>query len=339
MALLRGVFIVFLVCAAACDALAAPRRGTRPRTGAQPGMAPTAASRTPSARGMASEIQQAHAIRDAHGFAWNFTAGPAADLQPAFMEQPQGWLGADIATSVLLPTQVSPTDKGGTNENITASYLWLFGDTLLGVMLPSGNRDIFAMPRNSVGILNVTVPAGNSSSGANPALASPLSHFTRQDSAQPMHVGFWTPPGGNASQWYWPTAALTYADTVFVFAYRMAPDPSDPTFDFQTVAVDVIAQLTPSAADPLSWPAPAIASIPNMNNSFTLGCNGAAMISEVDGFAYLLGAGDSNPQFAMLARLPLNDLVALSFDALAYYVGNGEWAPWSASIQVCVYPP
>jgi hypothetical protein len=251
---------------------------------------------------------------------WAFNSSVASDIEPLFMEQAAGWLGADIATSVSLGWP-SGSGGGGGSGNVTQAFLWLFGDTLNGTMLPDGSRDITSMPRNSVGILSVS---------ADGSPAGTLVHSVRGDRSQPVHVGFFTPPGGNESQWYWPTAGAAYNGSVYVFAYRMAPSDA-PLFAFQTVGIDVLSLGAPApGSDPVTWPPPAVAPLPNINNTFTIG--NAVAVSEVDGFLYLLG-GSGNPQSAIMARVPLAGLVALDWAGLQYWTGEaGDWQAWDGGM-------
>jgi hypothetical protein len=247
---------------------------------------------------------------------WVFTSTPADDLQPLFMEQLSGWLGADIATSVALPP------APGSDSADTASYLWLFGDTLLGTMDANGTRAVTGMPRNSVGILNVTAsPYGQP--------AGQLGHYIRADPSQPVHVGFFTPPGGNESLWYWPTAAAAYNGTVYAFAYLEAPSDT-PLFNFQTVGFHALAMSSPAPGNPLAWPAPVVSPLPHINNSFTLG--NAVAVSEADGYLYLLG-GSGSPQSAIVARLALPAFAALDWSQLEYWTGPAAgWQQWSGDL-------
>jgi hypothetical protein len=61
------------------------------------------------------------------------------------------WLGADVAKSIRLPP-ASDVSAHGTN---TDTYLWLWGDTLIGDF--NGTyRNWTTMPRNSVGLLSIS---------------------------------------------------------------------------------------------------------------------------------------------------------------------------------------
>jgi hypothetical protein len=61
-------------------------------------------------------------------------------------EPPVGWMGADVATSIALTHPI-------TNNT---SFVWLFGDTLVGTVSGNGTRSPQTMPRNSIGIMKPT---------------------------------------------------------------------------------------------------------------------------------------------------------------------------------------
>jgi hypothetical protein len=247
--------------------------------------------------------------------AFNFVASPALDLQPLFLQN-GSWIGADIATS-------TPINAAGTRS------LWLFGDTVLGSMNASGVRSISAMPRNSVGVIDVQ--GGVPSDG--------LSHTWRYNASEPVHVGFFSP--SNLSSWYWPTGAAYASSTVFIVAYEVAPDPSSPLFSFQTVGMHILSwnESDLVSNDPLDWPVPSVCAIPHMNNTFTIG-NAIAIALDEDGsgarFVYLMGAS-GNPGQGIMGRWLLSDMMACSTDSIQYWAassgGGPSWQAWSPSMQ------
>lgn len=244
--------------------------------------------------------------------AWTFSAQPDATLQPLFLNN-GSWIGADIATSV-------PLSADGTR------ILWLFGDSMLGSMDANGTRNIDAMPRNSVGLVHVAQPGGQPVGG--------LVHAWRNDSSQPVHVGFFSPP--NASTWYWPTGGAYHNGTTFVVAYETAPGPPG-LFAFQTVGMHILqlAEADVQSEDPLQWPVPTPCILPNINNSFTIG--NAVAVDEAAGVMWLLG-GTGNPQQAIMAQWPLPAVHACDTSQIQYWANNAgggapSWQPWSPSIQ------
>ena len=71
------------------------------------------------------------------------------DLSALFQPEQTGWLGADVALSIAL----DEGEKGGLK-----SYLWVWGDTLVGNMIGQGQnarRNITRMPHDSFGLMNV----------------------------------------------------------------------------------------------------------------------------------------------------------------------------------------
>ena len=238
---------------------------------------------------------------------FSFSATPALDLQPYFLDQPAGpYIGGDIGTSLAVPTPTSPQ-----------RVLWLFGDTLTGSTRANGSRIIDAMPRNSVGLINVSA-AGK--------VMGPMAHFVRSDPHQPQHAGFFTPPANFPDQWYWPTVACYVQDTIFVFALRMGPHP-DPLFPFETIAVDVLALGNTNDNNALNWNVERSASIPHVNNSFVLS---SAASAPDEGYVYLLGTGAAGA--AILSRLTAADLVQLNLNNMEFLVASQAWVPFSPAL-------
>jgi hypothetical protein len=243
---------------------------------------------------------------------WTFVSEAAEDLQPYFLANGT-WVGADICTSL-------PLDGSNTR------YMYLFGDTLDGTMFANGSRTIVGMPRNSVGIV---YPQTLNQTG--------LAHTIRPaDAKQPMHVGFFTPDNNNASTWYWPTAGAFFNETVYVLAYEEAP-ADNPLFAFQTVDIQILSYAAADVSndDPLTWPQPTTCSLPNINNTFTIG--NALAIDEAAGYAYLLG-GFGSPGVAMMARWDLASFQACETSTIQYWATSSNaaaasWLPFSSDLQ------
>lgn len=104
-------------------------------------------------------------ITTTHTF--SFSATPASDLQPLFSIAAP-YLGADVSTSFNIPS-LGPS-----------FFLWLHGDTLTGTFA-RGARSVSGMPRNSVGVLNVSAGA--------PASPAELLAI-RAGSGDALHDGF-----------------------------------------------------------------------------------------------------------------------------------------------------
>lgn len=164
------------------------------------------------------------------------------------------WLGADSAASIVLPS-------GGAS-------VWLWGDTLLGNLTASGDRNIVGMPRNSLAILR----------------GSTLSFFARTNASNlhDAHVGFFSPP--NATHWLWLVSGFALHGSLFLLGLEVAPDPSGPPgFDFRTVG-SVVVRVDNPDDDPLQW-AYSVTTVPNTNASETW--NAAAVVDQQR--VYVLG--------------------------------------------------
>jgi hypothetical protein len=68
-------------------------------------------------------------------------ATDAADLQPLFNARPLGYLGADVAASLVAPPALLPN---GSLSQGGLTTIWLFGDTLLGRSLPLQGQRVAA---------------------------------------------------------------------------------------------------------------------------------------------------------------------------------------------------
>ena len=257
----------------------------------------------------------------------------ATDIQPLFDIQPP-WLGADISTSFPLAYDETST-----------TYLWLHGDTLIGTMNTTDNsRMVDGMPRNSIGILNISnttgQPLGN------------YQHYIRVHQDNPVHYGFFSPP--NTSNWYWPTGGLTIPATTLpserislIFAYQEMNSGSG-LFPFATASIDVL-YLSPTsnynASNPLTWPDPIILSLPNVNNSFsvgsavTLGDENGMPISSTEPlnldttYVYLLGSGGAKGQDTILGRCLVKNVLQKDWSSLEYYTTSSTWSLFSNNLQ------
>jgi hypothetical protein len=255
-----------------------------------------------------------------------FSSSPALDLQPLFSQSSVGaasFLGADVCTSLPL-------------DDVGASHLVLFGDTIIGRFLPNGTRLVASMPRNSVGVFYTGRPSGNDPSfdASSPLPLSTLSHSWRVDPAHSQHVGFFSPPE-SAAQWYWPTAGARVRNQTDVVLQRMEVDPAGGLFPFAMAGVDVIALPDDPTglkfADPLEWPTtlPTATVGAWVNNNMTVG-NAVTFVAAED-TVYLLGGYRGPAQqwsAATLSRIGADDWHARRFDSgLRFLLVNGTWAP------------
>jgi hypothetical protein len=256
-----------------------------------------------------------------------WTSAAALDLQPLVSQASVGstsFLGGDVCASI-------PLDDEG------LSYLYLFGDTIVGRFLPNGTRQIKAMPRNNVGIL-YTDPATRRP-------LSTLSHSWRIDPSNAVHVGFFSPPASedpSEEQYYWPAVGARVRNQSYVVAMRMKNSGSG-LFPFAVAGYDVIAIPRDSDTrfdDPLNWPAsemPIATFGPFVNDNFTVG-NAVTYVADEDQ-VYLLGSykGARSPQWsaAFMARVSGADWEAGRFGTgLQFFLQNQTWSSgWYSGVD------
>lgn len=110
-------------------------------------------------------------------------------------------MGADVATSIHLRDH---------------SYLWLWGDTLVGRLSGTG-RDVQEFPRNSISILNLDDPAGQTFCTC---LATDLPHHHSLDTITVYksgnNAGFFST--GNPDTWLWPMHGVVSQNTAYLNA-------------------------------------------------------------------------------------------------------------------------
>jgi hypothetical protein len=235
--------------------------------------------------------------------AYSFTATPASELQPLF-NVAAPYLGADVSTSFNVPS-VSPS-----------FYLWLHGDTLLGTIKNNARVWDGKMPRNSVGVLNVSADGS--------VLSAAEAHFIRPGAGNALHDGYWSPT--NSQQWYWPTAGLTVNGRAYVAAMRMEMGPPG-IFPFQYAGWDILSIGAPTSANPLQWDPPSISTLPHINATFSVG---NAVTDGGDGFIYLMGTSGS-PATAFMTRISDASFESAAWADLQYYT-RGVWAPFEPNV-------
>lgn len=202
--------------------------------------------------------------------------------QPIVGSSSLEWLGADVATSIVL------------SANRT---LWLFGDTLLGSLSPNRTRNIVTMPRNSIALLDRGAHA--------------LQFYARFDAATPSnaHLGFFSP--ANQSHWFWLTAGFVLRDSLFLLGVTCAPDPNGSSgFAFQFVDTVVLRVANP-LDDPFRWNWTLAAVVPGTNA--TTNWNTAATV--VGSRLFLLGQAAGGA--TRLASLRVADVLRDDWSALA----------------------
>lgn len=158
----------------------------------------------------------------------SFSIAPAPDIQQYFYAHQSGWydcvsresiplahklicfflfffprMGADVATSI--PWQGS-------------KYIWIWGDTLWG-NISDGIRKISAFPRNSLSIVDMTDPAGQTFCASRSIESCALNITSHGDPLPPPdensgdNKGFFST--GNSSTWLWPSHGVVLGNTAY----------------------------------------------------------------------------------------------------------------------------
>ena len=132
------------------------------------------------------------------------------DLENAFCQNSQGWLGSDVAFSLPL------------NEN---KVLWLFGDTFIADQKNGKDRENAKIIRNSIGIQTGDLKSINSIK------------FYWQNKSNQAKSFF---KNGNEQGFIWPLSCVLLNKKLFVFGLRVVqPDHTD-VFGFRVIGNELI---------------------------------------------------------------------------------------------------
>lgn len=220
-----------------------------------------------------------------------------------------GWLGADGATSVDLGNRKS---------------LWLFGDTLLGIVGPKGNKKA-AMIRNTIAIQDRRGgPPGSVEYFWNVKEGLPWSFFM----------------GDNYDQesWLWPVAGAVVEGDLYVFLYNLFPAEGIPGLDFK-MGPALLARISNPLDAPKRWKA-TVRELP-------FGGDRRNFISGTyyeKPYLYLLGFDDGDKggalqRRAVLARIHIRDVKRdLWATGMEYWSEGDLWSPSQDRLQPIFSP-
>lgn len=225
-----------------------------------------------------------------------------ATLDTLLAPQKRGWLGADVATSIVLSE-----DK----------LLWLFGDTIVGTLTDQGARK-GTMIRNSIAIQDLN---GDSTNNL---------HFY-WDMRDNIPGSFFMAPNYDLDYCYWPCSGLMVDDDLFIFCYKVTDGGGGAgAFAFEVVGTILIRVSNP-LEPPAQW----------KFSSTELGFGGkhqgfCSAVIRHDDYVYLMGFDDGQQESAfqrqsVLARIGVDDLkTSGNLDGLRYWVkapgGDGRWS-------------
>ena len=250
------------------------------------------------------------------------------DLSALFQPEQTGWLGADVALSIAL----DEGEKGGLK-----SYLWVWGDTLVGNMIGQGQnarRNITRMPHDSFGLMNVDEST---------KLSSPTYFLPKSNQ------GFFVPP----TVPHLPLPKQPYYCVVsglapfilgrrHLFFVAMAIQSANNSFGFAQVGSDVIFvnetdAESASTVNPANW-GYRTARLPHSESACSW--NSGVAIADADGhpvpdgvdsmFVYMIGrcAWVEDGAFLFggaLSRIPLDAFLRVEFESITYWSKGETW--------------
>ncbi len=216
--------------------------------------------------------------------------------------QTRGWLGADGATSVDL----------GNNKS-----LWLFGDTLLGILSPKGEKKA-AMVRNTIAIQDRR---------GNPPGA--VEYFWSVQDGLPW--SFFLGDNYDQGSWLWPVAGIMIERDLYIFFYNLLPSGGIPGLDFK-MGSTLLVKISNPYSSPAHWRM--------TRQELPFGGDHRNFISAVyleKPYLYLLGfddgeTGQAVERSAVLARIPIRDVKkGLWESGVQYWSEEGKTGTWSPS--------
>eukprot|EP00040_Diaphanoeca_grandis_P023245 m.126115 g.126115 ORF g.126115 m.126115 type:complete len:494 (+) comp29180_c0_seq1:135-1616(+) len=312
----------------------------------------------------------------------SITVVPASDFEHLFVPQPP-WLGADCATSLSLEMETSHSYAYGgeyaaamtaqsmapstnkTSTSNTAEYLWLFADTLVGTLSPTGTRDWKCMPHNSIGIMRKTWTERRGGGGDGAIIDNVQWKFTHYVRGECAHNhsdsanGFFAPQ--NTSRFYWVENGIIINSRLFLFTPTLSPPCDIGCTQVGIALIEVLNYRTappmlwnfttqdldePYLCEGLNWPTAIVRTNTSTSSTHTTGsANGIAIAntdSRGDGhdannvtttdYLYLLGRFNNKSTSAayvgVLARVPALSLLRADdqrWTKIEFYVEGNAW--------------
>jgi len=222
------------------------------------------------------------------------------------------FLGADIASSILLHS-----------TNNTKTYLWFFGDTLLG-NINSGKRQwstlspsppLYPSTRNSIGLWTIT--------NNNPS-TSVLEHYAPTYTGQPgqngVTYGFFSPSQPDIDNYpltYWPIAVIKINNEIYTLCQKCQ------STSLNIVGHDIVKLNAIPYDDPSKWTYQYLSTIPGVDNNTTIG---NALITHKN-YVYLYGSKNGPSYNGFVTRISSNDFINGTWNNLQVYYQN-QWSPY-----------
>jgi hypothetical protein len=217
--------------------------------------------------------------------------GVHSSCTPSFPFQ-EGWLGADVASSVPLPD---------------GRVFWIFGDTLFGEKrVVVGNDPV--MTRNSIGIS--TCKEGKWS----------IEYTIRRDKGG-KQTDFFIPRKANT--WYWPLNGAYNKGELWVTLLCVRAVPNDANFalGFAGCGADLARVTGLDTADPQKWKIEYQELVPDGMNSYP---TADAVFHK--GYLHVFSINDFGERSQVVTRIPVKGLKDVRKN-LEYLASDGTWKP------------
>ncbi len=222
------------------------------------------------------------------GSAW--AAGPDAACTPRFPLQTgmhNGWLGADAAYSIPLPSGLD---------------VWIFGDTLYGThRAVHGNKPV--MVHNTIGISTCREGKWR------------IRYFIRKD-AQGHPVSFFAPQ--HPKTWYWAMDGFRSGKDLWITLLCIEPSGKPSAMGFQTCGTD-LARIESPGANPLAWKIRYYPLVPNGVHAYP-----SATAVVVGKYADIFALDEKHGRPLIASRIPLSGLGDPRAN-LEYLARDGKW--------------
>lgn len=235
----------------------------------------------------------------------------------ALWDRDEGWTGADGIYSIPLNGYDQPTQSGG------GRTLFLFSDTFIGDVAPSGQRlPGSTLVNNTAALLGGLAP--------NPARTR---FFSRTDGQQnPRALIVPDTPSAQPDHWYWFLDGLAVGGSAQIFATRMKPGTGGP-FNF---AVDGVALISAEISRPVGRPDQTETPLFLPENAergeiifggAVLANTASAGAPDADGYVYVYGT-QNDPLVKRLVAARVPEAAFTDFGQWEYYDGTA----WSGDV-------
>ncbi len=234
------------------------------------------------------------------------------------------FLGADIASSIILHS-----------SNNTKTYLWFFGDTLLG-NINSGQRQwstlspsppLYPSTRNSIGLWTIT---------NNDIFTSEFKHYapiyTEQPGQNGVTYGFFSPIQtdiANNPLTYWPIAVIKINNEIYTLCQKCQATT------LNIVAHDIVKLNVNQYNDPSQWTYQYLSTIPGVDNYTPIG---NALITNKN-YVYLYGSKNGLSYDGFVTRISYDDFINGTWNNLQVYYQNSWSMYFSTQLSNIIFTP